>query len=369
MSTNAATRSRSRASGRRMSAARRRSVRRRRIVALLVVAGVAALAAITLLPNAEKAVQELALPLRHEDIIRQQSADKGLDPSLVAGIIYAESRFRDATSHAGARGLMQITPATADYIAQKSGGTKFEQGDLATPQINISYGAWYLRYLLDRYDGNEVLALCAYNGGEGNVDKWLQEAHVADTAFTLQRRALRRDARVRQAGARRPRRLPQAVSARARALASAGPASRDRVVSHLRDPHRAEARRTVGPRRHDRHDVRLEVHDERVVRAVGEEPDEHDLPVADGQRDVAGARRRLAHERPLERDGREGAVGVVVLLEGVAGVEAQRVARHDLVAGEIDLVDRGGEAGERDPPPAERPGASSRRSPRSPRPP
>jgi soluble lytic murein transglycosylase len=187
MSTNAATRSRSRASGRRMTAARRRTVRRRRIVALLVVAAVAALGAVALLPNAEKAVQELALPLRHEDIIRQQSADKDLDPSLVAGIIYAESRFRDATSHAGARGLMQITPATADYIAQKSGGTKFEQGDLATPQINISYGAWYLRYLLDRYDGNEVLALCAYNGGEGNVDKWLQEAHVADTAFTLQR--------------------------------------------------------------------------------------------------------------------------------------------------------------------------------------
>jgi soluble lytic murein transglycosylase len=105
----------------------------------------------------------------------------------VAGVIYAESRFTDATSHAGARGLMQITPATADYIAHKSGGTKFEQGDLATPQINISYGSWYLRYLLDRYDGNVVLALCAYNGGEGNVDKWLQEAHVADTAFTMER--------------------------------------------------------------------------------------------------------------------------------------------------------------------------------------
>jgi hypothetical protein len=83
------------------------------------------------------------------------------------------------------------------------------------------------------------------------------------------------------------------------------------------------------------------------VRAVGEEPDEHDLPVADGERDVAGARRRLADEGPLERHGREGAVGVVVLLERVAGVEAQRVARHDLVAGEIDLVDRGGEAGQR----------------------
>jgi len=170
-----------------MSAARRRAVRRRRIVALVAVAAFAALGAITLMPDVEKAVQEVALPLRHEDIIRQQAADKGLDASLLAGVIYTESRFRDQTSHAGARGLMQITPATANYIAQKSGGTRFEQGDLATPQINISYGSWYLRYLLDRYDGNVVLALCAYNGGEGNVDKWLQEAHVADTAFTLDR--------------------------------------------------------------------------------------------------------------------------------------------------------------------------------------
>jgi soluble lytic murein transglycosylase len=170
-----------------MSAARRRTIRRRRIGALLVAAAVATLGAITLMPDVEKAVQEVALPLRHEDIIRQQSADKRLDPSLVAGVIYAESRFRDQTSHAGARGLMQITPATADYIAEKSGGTQFVHGDLATPQINIAYGTWYLRYLLDRYDDNVVLALCAYNGGEGNVDKWLREGHISDTAFTLDR--------------------------------------------------------------------------------------------------------------------------------------------------------------------------------------
>jgi soluble lytic murein transglycosylase len=187
MSTGTATRSRAKPARRRMSAARRRTIRRRRIGALLAVVALTALGAIALMPDVEKAVQEVSLPLRHEDIIRQQAADKDLDPSLVAGIIYAESRFRDQTSHAGARGLMQITPATADYIAQKSGGTQFEQGDLATPQINISYGSWYLRYLLDRYDGNVVLALCAYNGGEGNVDKWLREAHVADTAFTLDR--------------------------------------------------------------------------------------------------------------------------------------------------------------------------------------
>jgi soluble lytic murein transglycosylase len=187
MSTSTVTRSGAPAAKRRMSAARRRTIRRRRIGALLVAAAVAALGAITLMPDVEKAVQEVALPLRHEDIIRQQSADKRLDPSLVAGVIYAESRFRDQTSHAGARGLMQITPATADYIAEKSGGTQFVHGDLATPQINIAYGTWYLRYLLDRYDDNVVLALCAYNGGEGNVDKWLREGHISDTAFTLDR--------------------------------------------------------------------------------------------------------------------------------------------------------------------------------------
>jgi soluble lytic murein transglycosylase len=187
MSTPAATRNASTARRRPSAAERRRAVRRRRIVALLAVAAFAALGSIALLPDVEKAVQEVSLPLRHEDIIRQQSADKELDPSLVAGVIYAESRFRDQTSHAGARGLMQITPATADYIAQKSGGTEFVQGDLASPQINISYGSWYLRYLLDRYDGNEVLALCAYNGGEGNVDRWLQEGHISDEAFTLDR--------------------------------------------------------------------------------------------------------------------------------------------------------------------------------------
>ena len=71
---------------------------------------------------------------------------------------------------------MQLMPETAAYIAQKSGGTAFVQGDLATPQVNISYGSWYLRYLLDQYEGREVLALAAYNAGEGNVDEWVAEA-------------------------------------------------------------------------------------------------------------------------------------------------------------------------------------------------
>jgi soluble lytic murein transglycosylase len=157
---------------------------RRRLI-LLAAATLAASAIIALVvrPYADKAVQEIALPLRHEDIIRQQAEAKNLDPSLIAGVIYVESRFRDQTSRAGAKGLMQILPSTADYIAGKSGGTRFEQGDLATPQINIAYGSWYLRYLLQHYHGNELLALAAYNAGEGKVDEWYREASARGEDF------------------------------------------------------------------------------------------------------------------------------------------------------------------------------------------
>src|SRR5688572_30147954 len=164
---------------------RRRLVRRR--IGLLAFALIASfvLLAVVVRPFADKAVQEISLPLRHEDIIRQQAADKGLDPSLIAGVIYVESRFRDQTSHAGAKGLMQILPSTADYIARKSGGTAFEEGDLATPQINIAYGSWYLRYLLQHYHGNELLALAAYNAGEGKVDGWYREASARGEDFEV----------------------------------------------------------------------------------------------------------------------------------------------------------------------------------------
>jgi soluble lytic murein transglycosylase len=151
----------------------RRAAARRRIAFLLAAAALLVGGAAVLLPNVDDAVQEVTLPLRHDDIIRQQAADKQLDASLIAAVIYAESRFRDATSHAGARGLMQVTPATAEEIARKSGGTQFEQGDLGEPQINISYGSWYLRWLLAHYGENETLAVAAYNAGTGNVDKWI----------------------------------------------------------------------------------------------------------------------------------------------------------------------------------------------------
>ncbi len=153
--------------------ARAKAVRRRRVLALAAAAGAMVVIAGGLLPTVDKAVKEVTLPLRHDDIIRQQAHDKGLDAALIAAVIYAESRFVDRTSHAGARGLMQITPRTAEEIARRSGGTAFEQGDLGDPQINIAYGSYYLRWLLDHYGGNVTLAVAAYNAGTGNVDRWI----------------------------------------------------------------------------------------------------------------------------------------------------------------------------------------------------
>jgi soluble lytic murein transglycosylase len=154
---------------------------------LLGVAVAAVVVAAVVSPFLNKAVQEIRLPLRHEDVIRQQAASKGVDASLIAAVIYTESHFRDQTSRAGAKGLMQLMPATADYIAHLSGGTAFQQGDLATPQINIAYGSYYLHYLLKRYRGSEVLALAAYNGGEGKVDEWLAVAAARGERFTVAR--------------------------------------------------------------------------------------------------------------------------------------------------------------------------------------
>src|SRR5262245_25179218 len=164
--------------------ARRMQVLRRRLalgagLALVIVA------VLSLVRPADHAVQEITLPLRHDDIIRQQAKAKHVDPSLIEGVIHTESLFRDQTAHAGAKGLMQLMPQTADYIARKSGGTRFTRADLATPQINIAYGTWYLRYLLNKYKGNTILTLAAYNAGETVVDKWRRQASERGERFTV----------------------------------------------------------------------------------------------------------------------------------------------------------------------------------------
>jgi soluble lytic murein transglycosylase len=164
-------------SARRTGARRRAAVRRRRLT-LSAIAGAAivVLVVVTALPIARKAVNEIGLPLAYSDVIRQQAADKHLDPALIAAVIYAETKFDARTSSAGAEGLMQILPRTAEYLARRSGATTFTVADLGSPTVNIAYGSYYLRYLLDHYNGQEMLAVAAYNGGETNVDRWVAEA-------------------------------------------------------------------------------------------------------------------------------------------------------------------------------------------------
>jgi soluble lytic murein transglycosylase len=169
-------------------------------VAVLVIAGI--VVAASRLDPFEDTIRELRLPLRHDDIIRQQAGEKNVDADLIAAVIFTESRFRDQTSTAGARGLMQITPETADVIERLSGGETFDTEDLTDPDINIRYGTFYLRHLLDRYGGNDVAALAAYNAGPTNVDSWggadleVDEIRFHETAdYVRDVRSKRRDYR------------------------------------------------------------------------------------------------------------------------------------------------------------------------------
>jgi soluble lytic murein transglycosylase len=165
---------------------RQAAVRRRRLALATVVGLVGLVIAIPIvMPLFRKAVNDLTLPLAYSDVIRQQAAQKHLDPGLIAAVIYAETKFDPRPSSAGAQGLMQILPQTAEFLARRSGATTFNVSDLATPQVNIAYGSYYLRYLLDRYDGQEMLALAAYNGGETNVDRWLAEERQEGKALTI----------------------------------------------------------------------------------------------------------------------------------------------------------------------------------------
>jgi soluble lytic murein transglycosylase len=115
----------------------------------------------------------LRYPLDYDHIVRGHAENYDLDPALLAAVIYRESKFdADARSSSGAVGLMQLLPETAKGIAVHTGGSRFRVSDLYDPEINVRYGAFYLRRLVNKY-GDERLALAAYNAGQANVDEWL----------------------------------------------------------------------------------------------------------------------------------------------------------------------------------------------------
>jgi soluble lytic murein transglycosylase len=159
----------------------------RRILGVVVAVAAMVLVMVALIaPVLHQAASTGGLPLSDTGIIRRQAAEKRLDPALIAAVIYAESKFEPRPSSAGAQGLMQILPATAYYLAHLSGGRRFTVSDLASPSINVAYGSYYLRYLLNHYDGDEMLAVAAYNGGLANVDKWVAEAKADGRHLTAE---------------------------------------------------------------------------------------------------------------------------------------------------------------------------------------
>jgi peptidoglycan lytic transglycosylase len=173
----------------RETAIRRRSARSsgvgRRTLGTLVALAAVVLVAVLIASGVNHAVSKLGLPLTNASTIRKQAAEKHLDPALIAAVIYAETKFEPRESSAGAEGLMQILPETAYFIAHLSGGSAFTADDLATPSINVAYGSYYLRYLLDHYDSDEMLAVAAYNAGLANVDRWLAQAKAKGGELTV----------------------------------------------------------------------------------------------------------------------------------------------------------------------------------------
>jgi peptidoglycan lytic transglycosylase len=149
----------------------------------------------------------LRYPLSYEEIVRGHARNYDLEPALLAAVIYQESKFdADARSDAGAVGLMQLQPETAKGIALRTGGSRFRVDDLTNPEINVRYGSWYLRHLLDKY-GDEELALAAFNAGQGNVDSWRREGKgiaFAETRHYVDRvqelKAIYRDAYASELG-------------------------------------------------------------------------------------------------------------------------------------------------------------------------
>lgn len=128
-------------------------------------------------------VRRWIYPLRYREIILKEARAANLDPNLVAAVINVESRWREnAISCKGARGLMQLMPTTAQWIAGKLDLGSLADEELLLPEINIRLGIWYLAHLYEQFDRNWTVALAAYNGGRGNVKTWLTEGVWDGTA-------------------------------------------------------------------------------------------------------------------------------------------------------------------------------------------
>lgn len=114
-------------------------------------------------------------PLKYEATIKKYAQQYNFDPNFIAAVIFAESTFNpDSTSYVGARGLMQIMPATAAWIATQVNEPNYTAAKLYEPEVSIKFGCFYLRDMANNYNGNTDLALASYNAGSGAVRGWVR---------------------------------------------------------------------------------------------------------------------------------------------------------------------------------------------------
>ena len=171
---------------RRVRAARRRRQRRRTLLTIFASALIVLIALGAWALFGRDRADLSRYPMTYAPEIRAAAAEFSLDPAYVASVVLAESSFdAEAVSSAGAIGLMQIMPATGEWIAGKLEDEPFDVQRLYQPEVNLRYGCWYLRFLLDRYDGDMYTASTAYHQGQGRVDQWLEDPQYSQDGRTL----------------------------------------------------------------------------------------------------------------------------------------------------------------------------------------
>lgn len=156
---------------------RHRRYKARKYRAVLLAAAVLLLAFVVYFASQFEPVKKKYIyPYPHQALVTRYAEANGVPPSLVASVIMHESKFlATVRSHRGAVGLMQLMPATAEWIAGELGDEGFSLPRLYDPEMNIRYGTWYLALLCREFRGNQVLALAAYNAGRGTVHEWMEE--------------------------------------------------------------------------------------------------------------------------------------------------------------------------------------------------
>lgn len=141
-------------------------------------------------------VLRLFYPFPYRDLIEQEAERYGLDPLLVVAVIRTESGFSPtARSRVGARGLMQLMPTTAEWVARKASIRSYSAERIEEPAINVRLGCWYLSYLDRQFPGELDAVLAAYNAGQGNVARWRRHPDAIERAFPETRQYVKRGLR------------------------------------------------------------------------------------------------------------------------------------------------------------------------------